>query len=214
MAISLGQLKFDVLTLVNKSASLKGFYTDEKMELGARDGLAMIAVEMFIGGQGWQDKARNLTVEEGMVSVDLPADICFINQVRFLFGNVYYPMMYDNQRQNAQVEPGTGVNFIPPTYRILNNAIWFNPALSQGGTLQLEYTTYIRNMENDADVFPANLDISMYQFLFYHVASFCVASVGKADPEWQRWENYWYNQMRLVITKRNNQIAYIKEFDA
>ncbi len=213
MTVSLGEVKFEVLTIINKTAANKGFYTDEKMEAGVRDGLAMIGTEMFIGGQGWQDKVRPIDVQSGAVSVDIPKDITFINQVRFLFGEIFYPMTYDTQRGTAQIQPGTGVNLMPPTYRILNNAIWFNPALSISSQIQIEYTTYLRNMESDADVLPPNMDLSMLRFLIYHVCSFCVASVGKADPEWGRWENYWYQQMQKIIVKRNNQMAYLQDFE-
>ena len=212
MTVSLGEVKFEVLTIINKTAANKGFYTDEKMEAGVRDGLAMIGTEMFIGGQGWQDKVRAIYVEAGAVSVDVPKDITFINQLRYASGDeTFYPMMYDTQRGTIQLQPGNGVNQNPPTYRILNNAIYFNSA--QGGQLQIEYTTYLRNMESDADVLPPNMDLSMLRFLIYHVCSFCVASVGKADPEWNRWENYWYQQMQKIIVKRNNQMAYLRDFD-
>lgn len=213
MSITLGQLKFDVLTLVNKTAAVKGFYTDAKMEMGFRDAQAMIATEMFIAGQGWQDKVRTIPVEAGAVSVDVPKDMTFINQVRYLFGEVWQPMTYDNMRQAPQLQPGTGINIVPWTYRILNGAFWFNPALSEASEIQVEYTTYLRGQQSNADALPANFDTSMIQFLIYHCASFCVASVGKPEPEWERWENYWYSQMRTIIFKRNNQLAYIREFE-
>ena len=213
MTISLGQVKFEVLTIINKTAANKGFYTDEKMEAGVRDGMAMIGTEMFLGGQGWQDKVREIAVAAGQISVDIPKDITFINQLRYGFGDAFYPMTYNNQQGNVQWAPGTGVNQNPPNYRILNNAIWWNPALSDATTLQIEYTTYMREAQSDADVLPPNMDISMLRFLIYHVCSFCVASVGKADPEWGRWETYWYQQMRTIIVKRNNQMAYIKDFE-
>lgn len=213
MTISMGQVKQEVLTIVNKISTNKGFYTDEKMDAGIRDGLAIISAEMFVAGQGWQDRVRTIDVEAGDVSMNIPKDVSFINQVRFLFGEIFYPMTYDLQRGTAQVQPGTGVNLLPPTYRILNNAIWFNPALSQGGQIQLEYTTYLRSPESDADVLPRNMDVSMLRFLIYHVCTFCVASVGKADPEWSRMYNYWFDQMRMIMVKRNNQMAYVQDFE-
>ena len=212
MTITLGQVKQSVLTIVNKTASNKGFYTDDKMELGVQDGLAIISSEMFLAGQGWQARVRTIPVEAGMVSVDVPKDVSFINNLRWLFGGIYYPMTWDTQQSSPQVKPGTGVNVMPPTYRILNDAIWFNPALSNGGEIQIEYTTYMRNPSSDADKLPAQFDLSMLQFLIYHVATFCVKTVGKADPEWADTEAYWYQQMSKIMLKRNNQPTYIKDF--
>jgi hypothetical protein len=214
MTITLGQMKQDVLTIVNKTAANKGFYTDDKMELGFRDGMAMVATRMFIGGQGWQARVKEMAVPANAVSVDIPKDVSFINNIRYLVGNVFYPMTYDTQQGAPQVQPGTGVNVCPATYRILNDAIWFNPALSESSTLQFEYTTYMRTPQSDADAMPRQFDISMVQFLIYHCASFVVSSVGKASPEWGRWETHWYQEMLQVISKRNNQPTFIKDFDS
>jgi hypothetical protein len=214
--ISRGQVKFDMLTILNKSATNKGFYTDDRLNMGIREAFSAISTECFLAGEGWLNNIRCLTTASGMVSLDIPSDIAFIDQVRYLVGNDYLPMRYDTMKEQAQVQPGTGTNYAPASYRILNNAFWFNPALSEGGTdyLQIEYTSFPKRLQNDQDFLPqGQFSQAMYWFLVYRACTVCVQTVGKAVPEWSDKEGYWYDRMVQVISKRNKQVTYVRDFD-
>ena len=211
--ITRGQIKHDVLGILNKSSTTKGFYTDSKFDIGMREGMAYIATHCFMMGQGWLNRIREISVSSGAVSVDVPRDVTFIDQLRIQIGNSYYPMTWDQRREAGQIDPTVGVNQYPYSYRILNDAIYWNPAISSDGVLLLEYTAYSRAVINDGDVLPASFNEAMYWFLVWRICSFMVKGMGQAVPDWTDLEAQWYNQMSQIISRRNNQITYVRSFD-
>ncbi len=213
MATTLGDLKGDVLTILNKTATRKGFYTDDKLNLGIRESLDYIAMEMFEANDGWQTKLRVIDVPSGTITVPIPNDICFINQLRILIGAVWCPVPYDAMRDQALVTSNFGGQVAPPAYKIVDNMFYFNPTLLGGTQLQVECTTFPKRMTDDGDILSGHFNPAMRWFMVYRCCSFLVQGMGKPDPDWADKENQWYEKMLTSVVKRVNSVKWIREFD-
>lgn len=212
MATTLGDLKSEVLTILNKTATRKGFYTDAKMNLGIREAFDYIAVKMFEAGDGWQNKLREIDVPSGTLTVPIPHDIAFINQLRILIGAVWYPVPYDERRDSALVTSNFGGEVAPPSYKIVDNMFYFNPTLLGGTKLQVECTTFPKRYTDDGDVISGHFPPAMRWFLVYRCCSFLVRGMGTPDPAWKVMENDWYDAMMTCVSKRVNAVKWIRDF--
>lgn len=215
MALTRGEIAGRILRLVNKTASNPGFYTPAKVNDSIEDALDFLAVDMFLAGEGWQDKMKHFTTRAGQVALKLSADVAMVKEVRILFGGVYMPLIYDDGSQQAQSQVTSGVSQYPCRYRILDNMLYFNPPLSEGveDGIQLEYMTFPKRLENDADVVEGHLWKPFVHWVAYWAASRLVAGVGTPDPDWSKQEALWYGKVQAVIVKRNLQTTTIREFE-
>lgn len=213
MATTRGDLKAKVLTLLNKSASRKGFYTDAKMDQAIEECFDYIATEMFEAGDGWNNTLRVVPIQNGAVTVPVPTDIAFINQIRVLIGAVWWPIPYDERRDSALTTANYGGEVAPLSYKLVNNMFYFNPTLLGGSQLQIEGTTFPKRYTDDADVITSRFNPAMKWFLIYRCASILVRGMGDPDPDWQILENQWYEKMLTCVVKRVNAVKYIRYFD-
>lgn len=215
MSLTRGEIAGRILRLVNKTASFPGFYTAAKINDAIEEALDFLAVDMFLAGEGWQDKMKYLTVSAGQVTIPLTADIAMVKEVRYRFGGEYLPMVYDDASRQTQTDPQSGATAgYTGRYRIVDNALYFNPPLYDGGTdyIQLEYMTFPKRLSNDGDVIDGHFFKPFVHWVVYWCASRLVSGVGKADPDWARQEGAWFVRVKAVIEKRNLQTTTMREF--
>lgn len=215
MSLTRGEIAGRILRLVNKTASYPGFYTPAKIDDAIEEALDFIAVDMFIAGEGWQDKIKYLAASAGQVTIPLTADIAMIKEVRFLYGGEYLPMTYDDMSRQSQLDTSQGTAYgYTGRYRVVDNQLYFNPPLSEGGEkyIQLEYTTFPKRMSDDNDVVEAHFFKPFLHWVVYWACSRLVSGVGKADPDWATQEGAWYTKIKMVIEKRNMQTTVMREF--
>ena len=107
----------------------------------------------------------------------------------------------------------SGLVQYPSRYRILNNQIYFNPALAIGGPqyLQIEMVVYPDDVAQ-GDNIPANLHKAFQHFVKYRTATACAASIGKSMVEWAEQANEWKDIMMRLVNKRIDSAASVKEF--
>lgn len=216
MSLTRGEIAGRILRLINKTASYPGFYTAAKVNDSIEEALDFLAVDMFLAGEGWQDKIKYLSPEAGQVAIPLTADIAMVKEIRFLYGGEYIPMVYDDMSRQGQVDPSQGATFgYTGRYRIVDNQIYFNPPLTEGGTnyLQLEYMTFPKRLVDDNDVVEGHFFKPFLHWVVYWSASRLVSGVGKADPDWGRQEAIWYLKVKAVVEKRNLQTTVMREFE-
>lgn len=216
MAITRGDLKDKVLRLLNRSSTYNGAYTDEKMDDAIEDCLDYLSVEMAIANEGWNTKFFYYSPAAGDKEVTIDVDdIMLINQVRYLAGDEYIPLIYDQNRGGVNTTSSSGYTQFPSRYRIVENKIYFDPGLGEGGTnyLQVEATEYPDAIASDATNLPAHFDKAMQHFIKFRSASYLASSVGKFNKEWSSQEQQWYNQIIKIVNKRNNVEMTIREFN-
>ncbi len=214
MAMTRGELKGQVLRLLMKTAEFPGFYTDDKMNDSIQEAMDFVATEMFMADEGWQHKLQHITTAAGTITVPVPDGMAMIVEVRYLFGDIYIPMMYDQQNMQQQVSTGAGVSQYPQSYRIIDNQFYFNGPLTEGGTdyLQIEYMAFPKSLQADTDYLDGHFNRAFTNFMKYRTASILGASVEKFVNPWQRIEADWYQKMRDIIVKRNLQSTPLREF--
>ena len=213
--ITKGQLKAQILRMLNKTSKYKGAYTDEKLDDAIEDCMDYLSVEQGMANEGWRTKIQTFTTIDSQISVEIPSDYMLINQVRYRVGDEFIPLVYDQDREYPQAAGDSAYTQFPSRYRIVDNAIYFNPALAQGGTdyLQVEYTSYPHLAKNDLDTIPGEFDKAMGHFIKFRAASYLASSVGKVQKEWVAFETQWYNQVLKIINKRNNVTQRIRDFE-
>lgn len=214
MAVTLGELRGEVLRLLYKSAKFTGAYDDQTINDAITEAMDFIAVEMFQADEGWAKKILYLDTQAGQISIDLPVSAAMISQVRYRFGTTYVEMMYDQAWQADQFATDSGVRQWSSTYQVIENALYFNPALAEGGTsyLQLTYQAWPKRLRSDTDYLESQYDNSMRHFIKYRAASILSAGIEKLTVPWAGLEASWYEKMRMVVTTRNQQSQPIREF--
>jgi hypothetical protein len=214
MPMSRGELKGKVLRLLMKTAQYPGFYKDETINDAIDEAMDFVATEMFIADEGWQAKIMPFDTVAGQIKVDLPEGFAMIKEVRYLYADLYIPMVYDDGSKEVQYANDSGVRQWAYSYRIVDNAIWFNPPMADGGTdyLQIEYMGYPKKMQSDSDFMESHFDNAMQHFMKYRVASILAASIEKFVVPWAGLEQDWFKKMRDIVVKRNMQATAIKEF--
>jgi hypothetical protein len=215
MSLTRGEIAGRILRLVNKTASNPDFYTEAKVSDAIEEAMDFLAVKMFIAGEGWQDKIKYFTTVAGQVTLTLSADVSMIREVRYLFAGEYLPLRYDDGNRKSMVQETSGLVQYPGAYKVLDNQLYFNPPLIEGGDnyVQLEYTTFPKRMTNNNDVVEGQFFKPFVHWVTYWAASRLVAGVGVADPDWTRQEALWFTQCQAVIDKRNMQTTMIREFE-
>lgn len=215
MAITRGEIAGRILRLVNKTASNPGFYTADKISDSIEEALDFVAVEMFMAGEGWNNQIKYFDCVAGQITLPLSADVGMINEVRYLFAGEYLPLRYDDANRRSQVQETSGLVQYPGSYRIVNNYLYFNPPLVEGGTniIQLEYTTFPRRMTSNNDVIEGQFWKPFVHWITYWSATRLVSGIGVTLPDWAKQEGVWWKAIQAVIVKRNLQVTMIREFD-
>lgn len=214
MSISRGEVKGQILRVLQKDGSYQGFYTDEKLNDAIQDCIDYISVEMFMAGDGWLRKIVTLDSAPNSCTVDLPAFVSVIDEVRYLVGNSYIPLTYDDASLSSQSNPVSGVTQFPSRYRIVDQKIYFNPAPGVGGKdfLQIEYCTYPQILVADGQLLPNEFDRCMVHFIKWRSASLLASSVGKYQKEWGEYESEWKERMVMIVNKRTKSPIFIRDF--
>lgn len=212
--ITRGELKGQILRFLNKTSQFRGFYDDAKIDDAIQEALDFIAVEMFTANEGWQLKIAEFDTVAGQVTVDLPFSVAMIKEVRYLYAAYYEVMRYDDASGRAQASTQSGQRQFFATYRIVDNRLYFNPPLSEGGPkfLQVEYMTYPKRMEQDTDYLESQFDPCMTNYLKYRCATILSASLEKANIPWSSIEASWYNKLVTLLNRRNMQSVPIRNF--
>lgn len=213
--ITRGQIKFEIWEKLNKSAQTKGFYTDSKVNLAIQESIDYVASMMFLHDEGWLHKIDYLDTQSNQLAIPIPQHIAMIAELRYLVGNVYLPLMYDQDYGNAQWSGASGATQFPSRYRIVDNQIYFNPALGVGGSkfLQVEYMAYPKRLQQDSDFLESQFDRSMYYYIIYRSCSILASNIAQFAKPWKEEEAQWYNNMASIITTRNQQSTPIKDFE-
>lgn len=214
MSFTRGQVKDQILSLLTKNVGASGFYTDAKINYVIQECLDFIAVEMFIGGNGWLNELAYIDTVAGVFQYSLPASVAMIQELRYLIGNRYLPVIYDDANIAAQIDTSTGVTQFPSRYRIVGNQIYFNPPPAAVGPayIQIEYNRYPATLATDGDTVEPQFDNCLIHYVVYRSASILASQAGKPIKEWEKFEDQWYGQMLKVVNKRIKNPVQIKEF--
>lgn len=214
MTITRDQMKTEILTFLNKQPSYQGFFSDDKINQVIQESVDYLATRMMLANEGWLTEVRDITTTAGAKVVSIPTDVAIIYEARYLSGDVYYPLVFDQGDRQWTVK-GTDQTQFPYAYRIVGNQIYFDPALAEGGTdyLQLECAAYPAAMANGSANLMTRLDRCFQHYIKYRCAGILVSQMGKFNKEWQNYENEWANAMVEMVEKRVRQATYIREFE-
>lgn len=215
MTITRGELKGQILRVLQKDGGYQGFYTDEKLNDAIQDCIDHVAMEMFRAGNGWVSRIQTLDSQSGFPTVDLPPHVIMIQEVRYLIAGRYIPLMYDDATLQIQYAPNTGATQFPSKYRIVEQKIYFNPPPAEGGKdyVQIEFMQYPLTMVADGQLMPQEFHRAMNNYVKWRTASMMAASVGKAYVEWKQYEQEWFQNMVDAVGKRTRSPIYYREFE-
>lgn len=216
MATTFGDIKGFVLELLQKNASYQGFYTDTKLKNAIQEAFDFISIDMGQCGEGWLKTITLIDYLAVSHTVDLPAGVMYIEDVRWKVGDRFVPLTYDPKQGESQTTSTADTVQSPSTYRLIGQKIYLDPAPSDVGTgmCQLEYVRYAATYANDATNVDADFDRAMFWFIRYKAASCLVSSnFRSAPPPWSSIEADWYAQVTKVIAKRVRNTKYVRNFD-
>ena len=208
------QLKYEIYQRLMKSAATKGFYTDDKCNSALQESLDYIAGHMFLNDEGWLHKLKMFDTEPNMTAFPIPKDMAMIVEVRFRVGNVYIPVLYDQDFGNIQWGQSSGVVQFPSKYRVVDNTIYFNPPVATGGsqTMQIEYMAYPRRLQDDGDFLASQFDRAMCWYAIYRSCSALCSWIQQYTKPWEKEESQWYDMAMNIISMRNQQSTPIRDF--
>lgn len=214
MAFSLTDAQNEVLNILQKESSYQGFFTTDKVKRAVNESIAYVTAQMMMEGNGWRQKIAYITTTANTAAYNLPTDCSIIIAVRYLMGDVYYPLRFVSDFDEPQLSATSGLTDYVVKYRIVGNQIYFNPIPQNVGTnyLQLEYTSYPAALSSGTDEFGQEFDTALYYYVIYRSAGILVSQAGNAQPEWQLYELQWFNSMKQIITKRLRVSKVIREF--
>lgn len=213
--ISRGQLKGKIWRYLGKTATQPGFYTSEKLDEAIDEALASIAVEMFMAGEGWLTSFAYFDTTDGQSEVALTGNVGLIRQVRYMIGDTYVPLVYDDQENRPTRVRGTTVTQVAFKYRLMGNKLVFDPPLATGGTkyLQLEIVSYPKRLQDDSELIDAQFDVCAQEYLKYKVCSILAGSIEKSQITWAALEADWQMRLSHVLARRVLSSTPIKMFE-
>ncbi len=216
--LNYNMLEASVLSKLSKTPKARGFFTPDRIRQYVQEGLDSLATEMFLGGNGFSNKIRYIDTLPNQVAVPIPRDVCYINQVRYLVGNVYEPCPYDEGREKPMWDnTQAGSQLYPYTYRIVDNCFYFNPPVIQGGSkfLMLETTVWPKMPQNPSDYFDVMINPAFKNWMTYYIVIGAMSDFGQnaANSDWSSQMSYWYDKMKEIIQRRNNQAQRIGDFE-
>lgn len=203
-----------VLRYLNKTSDLSGFYAEAKVNDAIQEALDAIAIKMFMNTDGWFTKYIYLDTVGNQVSVDLPGNVALIGEVRYLIGDVYMPLMYDPQINDASYLGSSVEQAWGGRYRLLGRQIVFDPPMANGGErfLQIEATVYPALLLDDNQMIDSQFDRAMLNYCKYKVCSILAGSIEKNFRAWQQEESEWFAAMMAVVNRRTLKSVAITEF--
>ena len=214
MAILLSDISAEILNILQKAPSYSGFYTQDKVTRAVNECIAYVSARMHMEGEGWLQTIGYISTVAGTASYDLPTGCSIIHSVRYLYNDIYVPLVYDDQAMDTQVSGTAQLQLAPWRYRILQDKLYFNPIPTYVGTntVQIEYTTYPDLLVNQSDALISQFSRGLYYYLVYRSAGMLVGQTGNAQPEWGGYEAQWYSVMENIVSKRLRVECTIKEF--
>ncbi len=216
MSRTLGELCGQVLQILQKSPGYQGFYTPDKVRDAAQEAIDYVSTKMAESETGgWIEETRLYDTVTGQALVPLEDDILMVKVARYLTGNVYTPIIYDEARESAVYVGSSGVTQYPSRYRIQGDNIYFNPPLGVAGPqfLQLEVCVLPAKMVSDGQIVPAKFNRALQHYIKYRTASVLASAVGKFNKEWAQYEQDWFDVMLRMVNKRVNSPAYVRDFE-
>lgn len=213
MAMTLLQIREEVLERLQKTSGYQGFYTPEKCLRMINESLTFVAAKMMRYGFGWTQKIGYVSTTAGVASYALPTECAIIKTLRYKQGDIYQPIPYDSMIRDAQDASGQSAQY-PTSYRLLERNIYFNPPPSDAGTnyIQLEYLAYPAKLVADSDVLNSQFEPALEYYLIWRTCSLLTAGVGKSNPEWGFYETQWMEQMEQALSRRVDNVEFIGEF--
>lgn len=214
--IDRAQIMNDIWQRLNKSPVNPGFYTPDKVRSVIQECVDFVSAEMMLADEGFAHKLGHLSPAANTVSIAIPFDYAMILEVRYLIGNIYRPMSYDQQWGDIKWASGSGaVQQYPARYKLIDNMFYFNPPIGVGGLkyLEIEYAAYPRRLQLDSDALPAQFDRAMYWFIVYKSCNVLAGLFQQTVDDWQTNENLWGQKMIMMINLRTRQSIPIKEFE-
>lgn len=212
MSQSRGQLRGRVLRYLNKTSAVSGFYAADKVNDAIQMALNHVAVHMFQAGDGWLTDLIFIDTQAGQVSIDLPARVALIREIRYKVGDRYVPMAYNDQDGQAS-GINSGDNQQAYCYRLLGRKIVFDPQLSDGGEkfLQIEAVYYPQILTDDSDMIDMQFDAAMTDWIMFKVCSILSGSIEKTVRAWAKDEDEAWQAMMTVVTRRLLKSTPIRE---
>lgn len=211
--ISYGELDGLILRMFNKTPENRGFYTAQKVEDAVQEALTYIATRAFIIGQGWQNKVALVTTAANQRSVPINPAWAMIKAVRYLAGSEYVVLDYDDNPRQSEWSAASGMTQSAYRYRIVDNYLYFNPVLAEGGTdyLEVEYVTYPKVPESETDAMPFHLTDTFKEFTKYHAGLVLFSDFEKG--RWNKQDLYtmWHDNMIAMLEKRTLTGTFIRD---
>lgn len=214
--ITRGEMAGRILRYLNKTAKHPSFYGPEKINDAITEAMDALATEMFIANEGWQTKITYLDTRVNQIRVDIPPYVAMIHQVRLKAGDIYVPATYDDGSTRPQWnQAGGGAVQWAATYRIVDNALYFDPALSDGGEkyIMLEHQSYPKRLQNDASFMEAHFQPAFQHYIKYRACSILAGSIEKQSIPWRKEEEFWAVKCQELIPKRILQSTQIAEYE-
>lgn len=215
MSVTRGEISAAVLRILQKDAGYQGFYTPDKIADAIQDSVDHISVEMMMDGEGWLRQIFTLDTFPGKPNVPIPPHVAIIDEVRYLVGNRFIPLTFDDGTMSAQFSDAAGVSQFPSRYRIVDNNFFFNPTPAETGPgyLQLECACFSQRLVSDGQVLNPQFNVAMTNYIKWRSASMLANSIGKGVAEWKQYEIEWKQNMLNMVQKRNRTPVFIREFN-
>lgn len=214
MALSRGELKGQILRLFYNSGAYTGALNDDTINDAIQEAFDEVAVHMFMAGEGWTDKIAFYTTSAGQRTLPIRESMAMLREVRYLYGDIYIPMTYDTENSQKQYADASGVRQYAFAYRIVDNQLYFDPPLAEGGTdyIQVEYTDFPKFLKNDLDEVEPQFNRAFVNYIKYSAATILASSIEKFQIPWKESERKWYMLMKEIVVKRNLQVTQVREF--
>ncbi len=209
------EIKYEIYQRLNKTSATRGFYSDAKADSAIQESVDFVATEMFLGDEGYLHKIDYLNTEANQITVPLPSYMAMVVSVRYLLGNTYIPLVYDQQFDSPQWSDNSGVVQYPSRYRVVDNRVVFAPALGQGGEkyLMIEYYQYPSILRSDTQKLDPQFDRCMSWFIVYNAMTIMSQSMQQFAQSWKPQTDSWYQKMLLIINTRNVGPTQIADFE-
>lgn len=214
MPITRAELKGQAYRLLMKTPQYKGAYQEETANDALQEAMDYVATKMFISNQGWLDKIEHITTVANTIAVPIPETWAMVKEVRYKYGDTYLPLTYDTAGKQPQYAADSGARQYACSYRIVDNKIYFNPPLAEGGTdyLQIEYTAFPKFLQKDNDTIEPQFNRCFLNFIKYRTATVLARSVEKYSVPWAKEEGDWFLQMQDLVAKLNMQTTQLLEY--
>lgn len=214
MMITRGEVRGMILRLLNKSAMHPGFYTTEKVNDAIEEAIDLIAVEMFMQDEGWLTKIKFYDLKANQISLDIDPSIAMIKEVRIKINNDFFPLAYDEDAGQSQAAFTASATIYRSKYRVIENALFFNPAIADGGEAKLwvEYMAFPKRLQDDSEFLESQFNKAMIHFIKYRAIAILSRSAGQPISDFSADEQLWFDKMQWTISRRNMQTTFIREF--